>query len=121
MLQHNISAGQAGRRAHLAHAAVVSLHALCCGLPALALMLTAATGATTGVTLFATYAGEAHALLHAHEFWILGLSATLVLLGGALELRNRRDTRRRRVPWLYFVSVGCFAANLIIILAHRAV
>jgi hypothetical protein len=117
MLQHN--AAHAGRRAHLAHAAVVSLHALCCGLPALALMLTAASGATTGITLFAEYAAEAHAILHAHELWILGLSAILVLLGGTLELLMRRGGKHRRLPWLYFLSVACFALNLAIIFAHR--
>jgi hypothetical protein len=118
MLQHNTTAA-AGRRAHLAHAAVVSLHALCCGLPALALMLTAASGATTGVTLFAEYAGEAHAVLHAHELWILALSALLVTVGGVLELATRREHKHRRLPWLYFLSVGCFALNLAIILVHR--
>lgn len=118
MLQDNTAEAH-GRRAHLAHAAVVSLHALCCGLPAAALMLTAATGATTGITLFAEYAGEAHAILHAHELWILGLSAVLVLVGGVLELATRRDGKHRRLPWLYFLSVGCFALNLAIILAHR--
>ncbi|MDX2276373.1 MAG: hypothetical protein NW206_13060 [Hyphomonadaceae bacterium] len=118
MLQHN--AAEAGRRAHLAHAAVVGLHTLCCGLPAFALLLTAVSGATSGVTLFAEYAGTAHAILHAHELWILGLSAVLVLVGGVLELVNRRDGRHRGWPWLYLVSVGCFALNLAIILAHRA-
>jgi uncharacterized membrane protein HdeD (DUF308 family) len=118
MLQHNTAAG-AGRRAHLAHAAVVGLHALCCGLPALALMLTAASGATTGITLFAEYAGEAHAILHAHELWILALSAILVTVGGVLELASRRGHKRRGLSWLYLLSVGCFSLNLAIILLHR--
>lgn len=118
MLQDNTAEAH-GRRAHLAHAAVVSLHALCCGLPALALMLTAATGATAGFTLFAEYTAEAHAILHAHEIWILALSAVLVTAGGVLELMVRRDGSHKGVPWLYFVSVGCFVVNLSIILAHR--
>ncbi|MBX9747008.1 MAG: hypothetical protein K2X34_08910, partial [Hyphomonadaceae bacterium] len=48
MLQHN--SRQAGR-AHWAHAAVVGLHTLCCGFPALALTAAALSGAASGVTL----------------------------------------------------------------------
>ncbi len=121
MLQDNVVHADHGRKAHLAHAAVVGLHTLCCGVPALALMLAALSGAATGVTLFAQATGRLHAILHAHEMWILALSAALVAVGGVLELNSRRNGRHRSVPWLYLMSVACFGLNVAIILAHRGV
>jgi hypothetical protein len=118
MLQHN--SAQAGRRAHLAHAAVVGLHSLCCGLPALALMAAALSGATSGLALGAGFIEEMHHFLHAHEVWILVLSATLVASGGALEWAARRTIGHAHgFPWLFAISALCFFLNVAIIAAHR--
>lgn len=118
MLQHNGVA--AGRRAHLAHAAVVSLHAFCCGLPALALLAAAASGAATSVVLLSDFVTPFHAFLHQHEIWLLALSALLVVLGGALEIRGRVRPHRLGFPWLFALSAACFVLNFAIIFSHRA-
>jgi hypothetical protein len=118
MLQHN--SAQAGRKAHLAHAAVMSLHAICCGLPALAMLAAAVSGAASGVTLLAGYVGEIHHFLHGHELWIVAASAALVVTGGWFELSSRRH-HNHGFPWLFAFSVLCFFANVTIILVHRAV
>src|SRR6185295_16526163 len=118
MLQHNATAN--GRRAHLAHAAVVSMHAICCGLPAAAMLAAALSGvASTGAFLPDSFV-YFHSLLHQHELWILALSAVLVLAGGWMEVAARRN-HRHGFPWLFALSVGCFFANALIILAHRAI
>lgn len=117
MLQHNSARHR--RRAHLAHAAVVSLHALCCGLPAAALLAAAVSGATSGIALLAETFAPFHAFLHQHELWILALSAALVVFGGVLEA-NARRTHNHGFPWLFAFSVFCFLANAAIIIAHRA-
>ncbi len=111
MLQHNTA-----KSAHLAHAAVLSLHSICCGLPALAVSL-AALG-VSGVNLGAGLTGL-HALIHGHELWILALSAGLVIVGGVLEFKLRRLHAERGVPWLFAMSGCCLAANVAIIAAHR--
>ena len=108
-----------GDRAHLAHAAMISLHALCCGLPVVALALAAASGAATGVSLFLAASQNLHAVLHQHEIWILALSATLVSLGGWFEWRAWRSGARRGISPLFAVSLGCFALNIAIIAVHR--
>lgn len=119
MLQHNANHG---RRAHLAHAAVMGLHALCCGIPALAMAGAALSGAASGIVLVADYTNVFHSFLHAHEIWILVLSAALVITGGALEVLSRRGAPGPRgFPWLFAFSVFCFAANFVIIAAHRGV
>lgn len=122
MLQHNGASAPhaAPRGAHLAHAAVMGLHAICCGLPALAMIAAAASGATSGLTLLSGSIGQIHHFLHGHEFWILAASAGLVTLGGVLELRARRQ-HRHGFPWLFAFSVLCFVANVSIIAIHRAV
>ena len=117
MLQHNNA--RAGKRAHLAHAAVMGLHAFCCGLPALALFAVALSGATSGIALLATYAEGFHEFMHRYEVWILALSAALVVTGGWLEAASRR-VHRHGFPWLFAFSVLCFVMNVAIILAHRA-
>jgi len=104
----------------LAHAAVMGLHALCCGLPALAMLAAAVSGATSGITLLAGSVEEIHHFLHQHELWILVLSAGLVVTGGWLEVASRR-THRHGFPWLFAFSVVCFLANVAIIAAHRAI
>jgi hypothetical protein len=119
MLQHN--GVVAGRKAHLAHAAVVSLHALCCGLPALALLATAVSGAATSLVLLSDFIRPFHALLHQHEVWVLALSALLVALGGALEIWSRLRPHRLGFPWLFAISAGCFVLNLALIVGHRAI
>lgn len=116
MLQHNTAS--APQKAHLAHAAVLGLHAICCGLPALA-MLAAASGLISGVTLLSGFVGEIHSLVHRQEVWILAVSAALVVLGGWLELSASRS-RRHGFPWLFAFSALCLVANAAIILAHRA-
>lgn len=118
MLQHN--SARAGKHAHLAHAAVVGLHALCCGLPALAMIAAAVSGATSGIALLAGAFAPIHAFLHAHEIWILGLSASLVVVGGGLEVWSRRERHSHGFPWLFALSVGCFLLNAAIIAVHRA-
>ncbi|PZO52091.1 MAG: hypothetical protein DCF16_10095 [Alphaproteobacteria bacterium] len=117
MLQHN--SARAGRRAHLAHAAVVGLHTLCCGLPALVLLAAALSGATSGVALLSDSFGQFHEFMHRHELWILVLSAALVAVGGWLEARSRRNGHSHAFPWLFALSVLCFFANVAIILLHR--
>ncbi len=118
MLQHNTA--QARARAHLAHAAVVSLHGLCCGVPALAILATAASGAAAGVTLLADFVTPFHTLLHRHETWVLAVSGLLVTAGGALEAWARRRPHRHGFPWLFAFSAACFLANVAIVAGHRA-
>ncbi len=116
MLHYNTEA-EAHRRAghaHSAHAAMVALHALCCGLPAALLLVSA--GASTG--LLGGMVSEAHHFLHAHEVWLMALSAALVGVGGYGEWRAWK-AGARRVPWLFFLSILLFAANAAIIAGHR--
>jgi hypothetical protein len=119
MLQHNIAA-RGGRHAHVAHAAVLSLHMFCCGIPAVAVTLTALTGAaaSSAVTVSGTF-GAFHAAIHGHELWILGVSALLVSTGGAMEFLARRGRSGLPFPWLYAMSLCCFGANVAIIAVHR--
>lgn len=117
MLQHNAS--RAGKGAHWAHAGVVSLHALCCGLPALAMLAAALSGTTSGIALLSDLFGEFHDFMHAHEVWILALSAALVASGGALEATARWRRPSAVVPWMFAVSVLCFVVNVAIIWVHR--
>jgi hypothetical protein len=116
MLQHNISAG---RHAHVAHAAVLSLHMFCCGIPTLAVTLGALTGFAASGTLAASgLFGAVHRAIHGHELWILAVSAALVSVGGLMEMFARRR-RRLPFPWLFTMSLCCFCANLAIIVVHR--
>jgi hypothetical protein len=118
MLQHN--AEHAGKRAHLAHAGVLSLHFFCCGLPALAVTLTALSGAgASGIVAFANWFEPLHSAIHGHELWILALSAVLVSVGGAMEVLARRGRSGLPFPWLYAMSLCCFVANAAIIALHR--
>lgn len=113
MLQHNTKG-----KAHIAHAGVVALHTLCCGLPAVSLALAALSGVTSGLTVFSASAQRVHTLLHAHEFWILLVSGALVSVGAFLELRAF-SVGPGRVSILFLVSVACFFLNVAVILAHR--
>lgn len=115
MLQHNKA-----HPAHWAHVTVMSLHALCCGVPAAAMAAAALTGGASGVILFSGSLREFHGLVHAYELWVLGFSATLVALGGVLELSARRG-HAHGFPWLFAFSVACFAINAGIVFAHHAV
>lgn len=117
MLQHNTP--RAPQRAHLAHAAVVGVHALCCGLPALILLVASLSGAAVGSVLLAGAVGEVHRLVHAYEAWIVAGSAALVGLGAWLELSARRARAGQGFPWLFAFSVLCFLVNLAVVLAHR--
>lgn len=123
MLQHNVAQAEGhARGAHVAHAAMLGMHALCCGLPAAAMAAAALSGAAaSGATSFSAATGQMHALLHAHEVWIIAGSALLVATGGVLELVARRAGARRGFPWLFAFSAACFAFNLAIIAAHRGV
>lgn len=123
MLQHNTQATAVlagGQRAHVAHAAMISLHALCCGLPILALMLTALSGAAAGTTLLLTTSREVHAALHTHELWILAVSVVLVTVGGLFEVAAIRAGLRRWISPLFLLSLACFAFNVAILAVHRA-
>jgi hypothetical protein len=111
MLQRNTA-----KSAHLAHAAVLSLHSICCGLPALAVGL-AALG-VSGIDLGGALTGL-HALIHGHELWILALSAGLVILGGLVEIGLHRSHAHKGVPWLFVMSACCLVANIAIIAVHR--
>src|SRR5262249_5709903 len=106
-------------RAHLAHATMISLHALCCGMPILAMALVAMSGAATSATLFAVTAGEVHGAIHAHEPLILLGSALLVSVGGFFEYSSRCGGHKHGFPWLFALSVACFVFNFAIIAAHR--
>lgn len=118
MLQHN--SPHAPHRAHLAHATMVGLHALCCGLPALAMLATGVSGAASGLALFSGSLTVFHDLVHAHELWILAGSAFLVTIGAWLELAHRRVHPGLGFPWLFAFSLVCFAVNVAVVLAHRA-
>ena len=87
MLQRNNS-----RHAHIAHAAVVGLHAICCGLPALAMLAAALSGAASVGTLLPDSFEQFHRALHGYELWIVGVSATLVTFGAWLEWRQPATT-----------------------------
>jgi len=116
MLQRNAS--NPGR-AHLAHAAVVGLHAICCGLPAAAMLIAGLSGAVSASVLLPDSFEVFHRMLHGYEGWILALSAVLVALGAWLEIDARRG-RRQGFPWLFAISVACLLINFGVILAHRA-
>jgi hypothetical protein len=119
MLQHN--SAKMGRRAHLAHATVVGLHALCCGLPALVMLAAALSGAASSVALISDSVEFLHDFAHGYEVWVLALSALLVAGGGWIEVRQRRTGHRMGFPWLFALSLSCFVLNVGIVLAHRAV
>lgn len=120
MLQHNMprTMHRAGRKAHLAHAAVVGVHTICCGMPALAMAAAGLSGLASGTAILAGSMASLHGLLHAHEVWLLSLSAALVALGGTLEVLARRGAAPKLFPWLFALSVGCFAFNVTVILLH---
>ena len=117
MLQRN--SVRAGKKAHIAHAAVVGLHTLCCGAPALAMLAAAFSGAASATSFLTHSVGPVHAFLHRHEVWILAVSALLVVVGGALEAWARRGRHQHGFPWMFAFSVACFLANAAIIVAHR--
>jgi hypothetical protein len=96
----------------------MGIHAFCCGLPALAMLAAAASGATSGVALFSDSIGHFHDFLHRYELWVLVISAALVVTGGYLEVSARRH-HRHGFPWLFAFSVACFLANVTIIGLHR--
>ncbi|WP_395645651.1 hypothetical protein [Terricaulis sp.] len=119
MLQRNAH-GHA-HQAHWAHAVVVGLHAVCCGLPALAMLAAALSGAASATSLLPESFTQFHIFMHAYEIWILAGSAALVVVGGGLELAHRRIHPHLGFPWLFAMSTGCFALNAAIIFAHQAV
>lgn len=100
--------------AHVAHAAVVTLHMFCCGLPALFALLGAATLSTA---VAGGMLGEIHHFLHGYELAVLGLSALLVAVGGWMEWRHRKQ--HTGWPVLFTVSVACLAINAVLIVSHR--
>jgi UDP-N-acetylmuramyl pentapeptide phosphotransferase/UDP-N-acetylglucosamine-1-phosphate transferase len=104
----------------LAHAAVLSLHALCCGLPALAMLAAAVSGVAASITLLADFIAPFHAFMHQHEIWVLLVSALLVAAGGGLEAWARLRPHRHGFPWLFAFSAACLLANVAIIISHRA-
>ncbi len=122
MLQHNAPAARltkAGEKAHVAHAAMISLHALCCGLPLAALALATLSGVASGTSVLVLASQQVHGLLHSHEYWILVASLLLVAIGGYFELGARRAHKRRSISPLFALSVACLAFNVVLIAAHR--
>ena len=112
MLQHNADRG--AHQTHWLHAAVVGMHTLCCGIPA----FLAITGAAMGMLTWASGPVTAvHHWLHGYEPEILGLSVTLVTIGGFLEWRKHRF--KKGIPALYALSICCLIANIAIIAVHR--
>ncbi|MES1204111.1 MAG: hypothetical protein ABUS57_21950 [Pseudomonadota bacterium] len=114
MLQHNTSAngGRASSKAHWAHAALVSMHALCCGLPA----AMAVAGFAIGALAWAAPIVRLHTFLHGYEPEMLMVSFALVAIGGLAEWRRR--TQLRSFPKLYALSLVCFLANAGMITTH---
>lgn len=80
----------------------------------------ALSGIASGASLLPESFVYFHHIMHANELWILVLSATLVVVGGWMEVRARR-VHRHGFPWLFALSVCCFLANAAIIFVHRAV
>lgn len=120
MLQHNSNeaagdgaASGHARRAHLAHAAVVAIHALCCGAPIVLLLV--ASAATSAAGGFVT---TTHAFLHGHELWLIALSAALIA-GGAWAEWRAREAGHKRFPVLFALSLACLVANVAIVAVHR--
>lgn len=113
MLQRNVP-----RHAHVAHAAVVGFHALCCGVPALAMLAAALSGTAATVALLPDVYEHFHRAVHAYEGWILALSAALVTLGAWLEVMVRRG-HGHGFPWLFSFSVLCFVINGAVVLGHQ--
>lgn len=116
MLQRNANA----QHAHIAHAAVVGMHALCCGLPIAAMLAAGLTGAASASALLPDSFEVFHHLLHNYEPLIVLISAVLVAVGGWMEVSARRNGHAHGFPWLFALSVVCFLANVGVVLAHRA-
>jgi hypothetical protein len=118
VLQYNDTSKPASEHAahgaHWAHAAVVSLHMLCCGLPA---AFALAGAATMGAVVLGGTLGRIHHFLHGYELWVLALSGTLVGVGAALEWRHRQA--HRGFPVMFAVSVVCLFLNAGLIVSHR--
>ncbi len=111
MLQHN-TASDGASRAHWAHAALVALHAFCCGLPA----AIALAGIAIGALAWAQPIAGLHAWLHGYEAEMLFLSFALVAIGGVGEWR--RWAQLRGFPRLYALSLICFLANAGMVTTH---
>lgn len=115
MLQRNTGEGGAARApntAHWAHAAVVGVHVLCCGLPA----AFAIFGVVLGTLAWAGPITTLHHWMHGYEAVILAFSAGMVALGGVLEWRRQGAGRGLRP--LYALSVACFLANAMLVTSH---
>lgn len=101
------------KTSHLAHAAMVSLHSLCCGLPILATLASSVLGA--GLLGLQRGATLAHEQIHRVELALVVLSAAFVLLGAALEWRAHQRRRQAgepgRVSLFFLASVGFLAFN----------
>ena len=114
MLQHNTKNESLSRRTHWAHAAVVALHTVCCGIPA----FLAITGAAMWILSWASGpVASIHGFIHGYEAEVTALSFILVVVGGALEWHHRAG--RKGIPKLYALSLICFFANISLIAAHR--
>ncbi len=111
MLQRNATA-------HVAHIAVVGVHAACCGLPAAAMLAAALSGAATAATVLPPALGAFHRVLHGYELWVLLFSGALVVIGAWLEIVGRRHAHA--FPWLFAFSAACFFVNAVLILAHQS-
>lgn len=81
-------------------------------------VLTALFGTASAATVAGAWFAPAHAALHAHEAWILGVSAVLVVAGALLEWLSRRASARSGAPWLFGLSVAAFFVNFAIVASH---
>lgn len=100
---------------------MVALHTLCCGVPALVLLVSMALGAAAGGAAWLGAVEHVHAFLHGHEVWVLALSGLLVAAGGLGELAMRRGGDARGFPALFALSVGALALNIGVFAVHHAV
>ena len=112
------NAHRTAHRAHAAHALVLGLHTVCCGLPVAATLLASGAVGLVGFAALETFALDLHERLHAYEGWILVVSAALVAIGGLAELAARRRGLRR-FPAFFAVSVACLVVNAGLVVSHR--
>lgn len=113
MLQYNNASARHRFGMHLAHVCASGIHLLCCGLPLAAQL--AGLGLLTAAGL-----GAAHLWLHVHEWWVLGFSASVFLLGVGLEWRDRWSKGKRGPSWLLSLTAVCLIFNGIFIGTHQA-
>lgn len=104
----------------MAHAAAVGIHAICCGMPVLAMAVTALWGTASAAAAAGVWFLPVHEALHGFELWIVAASAMLVSLGGLLEWITRRGAQGSKgIPWLFALSLGAFVVNVAVVFSHQ--